>query len=150
MTMYVNQHLQQQRRPLTRTALFNHIVIINKHLYVIRFPFWFPVVKLSLRKLVVQKQKNHRGITSSALASSTCRQGLSRSPQLALVSGVHGSARFASKVLGEFGRVGDAADDSEPGRAVGVRDDALVGAFRRPHRAPHLRGPRRLSSFSCS
>lgn len=60
------------------------------------------------------------------------------SPQVALVLWVHGRARLAAKVLGEVARVGHGADDSEPGRAVRIRDDALVWAFRRPGRAPHL------------
>lgn len=68
------------------------------------------------------------------------------SPQLTLVSRVHGSIRFASKVLREFGRVGDAADDPEPGRAVRVRDDALVGAFWCPDRAPNLSQKTRTST----
>lgn len=41
-------------------------------------------------------------------------------------------------MLREVARVGYGADDSEPGRAVRVRDDPLVRAFRRPGGAPYL------------
>lgn len=59
-------------------------------------------------------------------------------PQVALVLRVHGSACLAAKVLWEVAGVGYGADDSEPGRAVRIRDDALVRAFRRPGGAPYL------------
>lgn len=59
-------------------------------------------------------------------------------PQVALVLGVHGGACLAAKVLWEVARVRYGADDSEPGRAVRIRDDALVRAFRRPGGAPYL------------
>lgn len=67
-----------------------------------------------------------------------CRRN-DASPQVTLVLWVHGSVRFAAKVLREVTRVGYGADDPEPGRAVRIRDDALVWAFRRPGGAPHLR-----------
>lgn len=66
------------------------------------------------------------------------RRRNAESPQVTLALWVHGSACFAAKVLWEVTRVGYGADDSEPGRAVRIRDDALVRAFRCPGGAPHL------------
>lgn len=81
----------------------------------------------------------------SVASSFLLRPRRQASPKLALVSRVHGGVRFASKVLGEFAGVGDGADHSEPGRAVGICDDAFVGALWRPHRAPDLRMERNWS-----
>lgn len=78
----------------------------------------------------------YRDAVSVSFLLHPCHQA---SPKLTLVSRIHGGVRFASKVLGEFMGVGDGADHSEPGRAVGICDDAFVGALRRPHRAPDLK-----------
>lgn len=60
------------------------------------------------------------------------------SPNFTLVTWVHGRAQRAVEVFRELLGVGDRADDPEAGGAVGIRDEALVGALGRADRAPNL------------
>lgn len=68
------------------------------------------------------------------------RLSLRPSPDLALVTRVHGRAGRAVEVLRELPGVGDGADDPEAGGAVGVRDEALMCALGRADGAPDLGG----------
>ena len=60
-------------------------------------------------------------------------------PDLAATPGVHGRPDRTLEVMSEVLRVGQRADDSVPGRTVGVRHQTLVSALWGPHRAPHLK-----------
>ena len=59
-------------------------------------------------------------------------------PDLTAAPGVHGRSDRTSEVMSEVLRVGQRADDSVPGRTVGVRHQALVSTLWGPDRAPHL------------
>lgn len=59
-------------------------------------------------------------------------------PDLTAPPSVHGRPCGAVEVAAEFGRVGQRANDSVTGRAVGVGHQALVCALWGPNGAPHL------------
>lgn len=63
-------------------------------------------------------------------------------PDFTTPPSVHGGPCRAVEVAAEFWRVGERADDSVAGRAVGVGHQALVCALWCPDGAPHLQNQR--------
>lgn len=63
---------------------------------------------------------------------------LRSSPDFTLVMGVHRGAGRALEVFRELPGVGDGANDPEAGGAVGIGDEAFMGALGRADGAPDL------------
>lgn len=60
------------------------------------------------------------------------------SPNFTFLRGIHRRTGPALEVLGKVPGIGDGPDDSEAGRAVGVRDESFVGALRGTDGTPDL------------